>query len=445
LRIRGAEGRVVEAIVKFIAETWDESLVARAWEEFWNWEDVPDDMTAMPEFESMFVPWLVLGFVPDSADEDADPEWPDQPLGLEWLARRAVEIPDVDRAYIEKACRSPMSVFAVQGVDSGRSIDLKDVLTGGRFHVLEQSASRNMRPADLIFARVVTIDGVSVMFGAAPYLVPARWHTHIIDWRESLFATSLMTVEHLADFDMEIRELYHDIVAELLNPAPPQLSNTDGDPLELTTMTYELRIAASEAVRKLTPLATVLGEEHIDEIDRDESDEIIGASLTWMKEGNRQHEAWDNTVLGRIRIEGERLVAEVNSARRAGRLKREIAKRLGTGATLLETTVADTEGMLEQGARRRAAGEVLDEPEVPSAEVQAMLDEEMRRHWAEWLDTPVPALLNKTPREALLTPGGRERLEALLDEFEPRATEGPPGAAVHVAALRVALALPRRE
>lgn len=351
LRLRGAEGRVVEGLLPFIADTWGEPLIVHAWEDFWNYDDVPDDLTTTPEFDPMFVPWLVSGFVPDPDADDADPDWPSQPIGLEWLATAEVDVTDLDRTYIETACRSPMSAFVVEQVNPGRSLDLKDVLTGVRFHVLEQGASQHLRPADLIFTRVVTIEGVSVMFGAAPFVVPPRWHTRILDWRERLFRTRLMTFQDLADFDIEIRDLYFDIAAELLNPPPPRLCNIDGDPVALTTLTYELKVTLSHAFQKLTPLARVHGEDHVDEVMRDASGAVTKASLSWVKAGNRQHKGWDNTILGTLRLEAGRLVADVNSARRADRLTREITRRLGKDATLIDTTVIDPAEALEERAR----------------------------------------------------------------------------------------------
>jgi hypothetical protein len=41
----------------------------------------------------------------------------------------------------------------------------------------------------------------------------------------------------------------------------------------------------------------------------------------------------------------------------------------------------------------------------------------MQRPWDAWIDTKVPALGNRTPRQAAKTPKGRERLEALLSDF----------------------------
>jgi len=447
LRVRAAEGRVVDGLLQFTIETWGEPLILHAWEDFWNYDDVPEDLATTPEFDPMFVPWLVLGFVPDPESDDADVDWPTQPIGLEWLATTEPDISDLDRAYIETACRSPMSVLAVEDVTPGRSLDLKDVLTGSRFHVLEQGASKTLRPADLIFSRIVTLDGVSLMFGAAPYVVPPPWHTHIIDWRERLMRKHLMTRRDLAAFELEIRELYFEIAADLLNPTPPQLCNTDGDPIALTTLTFELNTTASEAFEKLAPLAIVRGEDHTVEVVRDASGAVTSAVLSWVKAGNRQHKQWDNTVLGTIRIEAGRVVADVNSTRRADRLKREISKRLGQTAMLVNTAVVDPLDAIEERARQRAADTEDDESLLePSEELQALQEAMTREHWKGWLDTRVPALGNKTPRQAARTAGGRERLEALLAGFERDAADGPSSVAGYLTAIRTALGLtkPRR-
>jgi hypothetical protein len=114
---------------------------------------------------------------------------------------------------------------------------------------------------------------------------------------------------------------------------------------------------------------------------------------------------------------------ETNSARRASKVRREIEKRLGEGAVYLGTEIASTEGMLERatqpGDEPPEAGEAEHErimKEVPGA--AELLRELMRKHWAEWPDTPLPALRGMTPRKAARDPLGRELLESVLLEFE---------------------------
>jgi hypothetical protein len=90
-------------------------------------------------------------------------------------------------------------------------------------------------------------------------------------------------------------------------------------------------------------------------------------------------------------------------------------------------------------ARQRAETERLNA--LP--EVQAYLRELGVRHWESWLDAPLPALRGETPRQAAATPAGRERLEALLVQFEWQARRGEtaPGMEPDVAGLRARLGM----
>ena len=42
----------------------------------------------------------------------------------------------------------------------------------------------------------------------------------------------------------------------------------------------------------------------------------------------------------------------------------------------------------------------------------------MYRHYANWCDEPIPALGDRTPRQAVTTPAGLERVKGLLREYE---------------------------
>jgi hypothetical protein len=317
----------------------------------------------------------------------------------------------------------------IEATTPGQAIDLRDILTGKNFRVLEQSASRTFQPGDLTFVRVVTVGGASIMLGASPWIIPPSWHVHIIDFRERLHPRKLWSRAELFDFDLEIRELYHHIVEALANPKLPQLRNTDGDPLEMTTLTYELGLGTAEAFDRLKPLATLHDEIHADEETHDAEGVLTGATLSWIKAGNRKNKAWDNTILGNMRLEGSRLVVEVNSAKRRDRIASEIAKRLGSNARLVETQITDIDKEL---TARRATGRglapagTLTTSEIErTPEIEALEADWLRKHWDAWIDTQVPALGNRTPRQAAKTARGRERLEALLSDFERSAERGP--------------------
>ena len=338
-----------------------------------------------------------------------------------------------------------MSVLVVEAREPGISLDLKDVLTGRRFHVLEQSASWSLQPADLYFTRVVTMGDVSVMFGGAPLVVPPDWHTRIIDWREKIFGKRLATRQNLVDFDIEVREMYLMVAEQLRNPAPLKLRNTDGDDLEPTQMTFDVDVPVAEAFEKLKPLAIARDGEHTDEVEYDESGAMRGATLSWVKDGNRQQKQWTNTILGSLVLAPGRLTAEVNSKRRADHLVREIGRRFGRAATLRERTVVNVDEMLAARAQSRATGELAEPaPDSHEARPPEFLEMEralFRQHLAQWIDMRVPALGNRTPRQAVRTAGGRERVEALLARFARNAGRRPVDVQDVLADLRTQLGL----
>ena len=427
VRLRSAEGALVPALFSYATQEFGREFFDEAWDEFFLWNKVPDDIESSKEFGTTFDPFFVFDFVPDAAEHPLPDGWPIEPLALHFLRHEVESAPELHREFIEQACKSPASFFVVEAVFAGRALDIKDILAGRQFHVLEQSASRTLHVGDVLFTRVVTAGSGSIMIGACPWVIPASWHIPIIDTRERLRPKRLLTREELLDYDLEIRKAYHEIVDALLHPALPVLQNTDGDPLELTTLTYELGVTITEAVAQLTPLARLRGDVHLADEVRNAAGTLTTATLTWIKSGNRKHKDWDNTTLGTLRLDGSRLVVEVNSARRRRRIEKEIAKCLGSAATLVDTTITDLAEALE---RRREPHSVApthlvtpaDSPRPP--ELEAIEAELARKHWDAWLDTKVPALGNRTPRQAAKTASGRERLEALLADYSQKSVSG---------------------
>jgi hypothetical protein len=64
-----------------------------------------------------------------------------------------------------------------------------------------------------------------------------------------------------------------------------------------------------------------------------------------------------------------------------------------------------------------------------------------QRHYASWMDEPIPALSGESPREAARTAAGRARLDVLLKDLENRESRLPEPERFDVAGLRSALGL----
>jgi SEC-C motif len=445
MRLRGAEGALVPALFVYAAREFGNDFFSEAWEEFFLWHSVTDDVADSREFGTTFDPYFVFSFVADPAEEDLPADWPTEPVALHFMREQVEACPDFHREFVQQACKSPPSFFVVESAEPGRAIDLRDILTGRCLHVLEQSASRTLRRGDITFTRVITAGGASIMIGASPWVIPPAWHLHVIDFREKLRPRRLLTRDDLLEYEIEIRSAYHEIVRAILHPALPALQNTDGDRIEPTTMTYTLAVSASEAFERLRPLATLDGEVYVDGEVSDEAGALTAATLTWIKRGNRQHKDWNNTTLGALRLEGQRLVVDVNSARRRDRIAKEIAKRFGSLARLVDTKVTDVAQSLE-ACRVAGGGTAPTRPSLSSVveqapELAALEAEFTRRHWHAWIDAKVPALGNRTPRQAAKTARGRERLAALLADVERMAERSSSAGRPDVGELRRRLGL----
>ncbi|MBA3888430.1 MAG: hypothetical protein H0X67_22300 [Acidobacteria bacterium] len=103
----------------------------------------------------------------------------------------------------------------------------------------------------------------------------------------------------------------------------------------------------------------------------------------------------------------------------------------GLRIDLEDILTGSTSRGLEQARHRALAEGPTPLPELPP-EVLAEVERRQQAHWDAWIDEPVPTLKGETPREAATSPAGRERLEALLADFDLRG--GAP-----VAQLRKAL------
>ena len=194
---------------------------------------------------------------------------------------------------------------------------------------------------------------------------------------------------------------------------------TDGDDLVFHTLTFEVR-SAQGAFDALKHLASDESErELLETAELDEEGRVRRVAFAWTVAGNRVHEEWDNTVLGNIEIDGPRLAVHVNSAERAARFRGILEERLGDDARHAGTEVQSLEDALQE----RAAGGGSPEPSEPAGlsehpEVRQRLHELTSAHYDRWVTEEIPVLGGLSPLEAVGTPAGREKVQALIDQIE---------------------------
>ena len=430
-RMRRTEGRLVPALDYHAMEYYGPDAALDAWDEFTLWEDVPMvEEEPWPEVSTIFRDWFHYNWVPDNSEIDGMDHLPEMPVAMHYLQRGAGRTADkFTRRFVEEACSQEFSFFMVTAVERGRRMTIKDLLCKREFTVHERRGSQILRKGEIVYARVVTLDGESIMLGCAPYAIPPSYAEVFFDLRDSVTAEELQGTKLLREWDFELREIYFDIRDRLLNPELPDLRNTDGEPLQPTQLHYDLSCTPGEARDALAPLALGSPDRYAESAPEvDGKGQLVAMTFPWLKKGNRRNKSWSNTTLGRIAIHGAKLTAEVNSEKRAEALKREMKKRLGGKARFRRAVLTSLEKMFEDlranpdgaAARRQSEHERRTRELKANPELRHVIEQHANEHWRAWLDEALPALDGRTPREAAQTESGRERLEALLLEFEYR-------------------------
>ena len=432
LRMRRTEGKLGPILGHHALEHYGPQSMAEAWDEFTLWEDVPLDLDdPWLEFETAFQTWWVFNWVPDNADVAERNHWPAMPVAMHYLKHHGERVDSFTRRFIKEACSQPFSFFMVRDAKHGVRLTIRDLILKREFEVYERRASKTLNKGSIIFSSVVTLDGDSIMLGCAPYCIPPSYAGLFLDLREEMTDDHTEGLELLGDWDFELREIYLDVREDLLHPRLPVMQNTHGDPLQLTKLYYELNCTPPEARDALAPLALGLGDHGTPKTDKD--GQLVSTAFPWAKADNASHAQWSKTILGEIKIDGARLTAEINSEERAEAFKQEMKRRLGDRAEFRHAVVSSLEKTLEdlennpQGpeARRFARTKRSNDKLNDSPEARRLIKEAADKHWSGWLDTSLPALKDETPRQAAKTEKGRERLEALLWQFEQQKTGKP--------------------
>lgn len=299
-----------------------------------------------------------------------------------FLAARGSLLPVDERALGEQWLLLGRSVHEVTAVRPGTSVSLRDLRTGDAYVVRERTASRMLTVGTLLCTRVVPAGDTWQLFGGAE---PVALHE-----REALM--------ELLDAAPGPAELVAFLSRRF---APPTLTNTEGEPLELHEAQVRPADPAGVAARLDATYRRVEGAE---------DEDVDGA--------------WHELVPGRdqirtfLRQEDGHLTVSTNSTARLERV-----------LTVLRDADPDLEVVVHE---RRTAAEMAElaerfpdvggerpAPDVPDEAVAEAIADLMRRYEDDWLDESIPALAGLTPRQAVADPTRRDDVVRLLRSFPP--------------------------
>ena len=413
-RVRHATAGFPGLMMRFVAEVYGGEAFDEAWREFMVWQEEEFDPTS--PLGAVFLPWMYHNWMPDPLEETLveDTSLHGRTPTSVFLERRGTRLDPLHRRYLEACLEAPFSFHEIRRCEAGHGFLARDVMSGEEHDVLEASASAAMEVGDILFGQLVPIDGIVLLEACSPYSIPPIEKIPIIELRKQIISKpngDLFNNELLREWDVEIRELYLDLVAQMLDPPDPVLQNTDGELVVPQRVTFDID-SAEAAVAALKDLA--LGETEEDLLasaDRGGDGELVRVQFDWRKANNRLHPSWDNTVLGHIEIVAGSLIADVNSVERAQALRNIIENALGERARYRGT---------ELPSPASSANDDADEDpglaELP--EVRAQISRAMAAHYEDWLTQKIPALGDRRPIDAVKDADGRERVEALVCQME---------------------------
>jgi SEC-C motif len=331
----------------------------------------------------------------------------------DYLSCRGHLLPDDERDLIESWMATPLAPYEVDDVQVGRFVTLRPLLGGDLVVLRDRAFSTSVRPLDLLVARPL-FDGREAALLSLPVYV------------HRIRRAQLLRLFEDGEYDVEA-------VVSFFGPQPaPKLRNRDGEDLVFCKAVY--RMSAEEE-----PGAWERLHEHL-AVDDDADCRLV---LVGRRVTGDEH-----LLRGSVARRGGEWTVETNSLERFEELRKLVLAVAPKAVLVSESIQPANEAMDEHGDE--SSERSGDEPAGPSTELDltpqqeaALLDEYIKSYEQGWVEEPIPALGDRSPREAVEV-GGRALadLEAILDDTEWMHRQN--GGGMDAARLRRLLGLPAR-
>jgi hypothetical protein len=306
------------------------------------------------------------------------------------------------RSWIEQLRRRPLRLYDITEVLPGAGMRLCDALDTAAAPVMvyEKSGSEHARVGNLIGVRIMEADGHHEISGAAyPF--------------SRLMNASLLAQLHAVVEDAAVQgeELPHRLSAIIRRcwiaqharplPLPALIDSHSGDPV--------LLIADHYRVRNWDDLAAALTTRSDIEGDRASG----WARLFDCADGQTRQSVSINLGKSEDRIE---LFYKTQNYADQGRPWFEALA--GKSVEFAGRVLADPRSATKNPPTGKPGSFATTVPNLPAEALAEAVEQVLRRTYANWSDEPIPALGGNTPRQALATASGRERVRGLLRSYE---------------------------
>jgi hypothetical protein len=359
----------------------------------------PDDMHDSPGLDEDLIQMLEINVVEWLlARGDMFVKGEMRPINAHLLGRDGPYLMPGQQRWITQFAERPLRLYRVTDVRVGEGLTLVDELDAAAepLVVRERSGSETARPGMLMGARVMHVADHLELSGAI-YGFAALREADVIERVRDALDAGLYPANNLQLAELTIAKRW---LAQWIEPAPlPDIRDaTTGEPILLVTDHYRVNDPA-ELDRALLAQPDVSG----DPEQGWHRDSDVGGGMQRSLAAINPGKSADRIEIfyrtQRLADEG-RAWFEAVAGRTVSHLTREVTDPRSTSA--------------RKGATRRGGTAPDLEPEA----MTALLEQVLRKQYANWADEPIPMLGHKTPREAMATSAGLERVKGVLRSYE---------------------------
>jgi hypothetical protein len=313
-----------------------------------------------------------------------------------FLAKERKNLSDGERRYLDGMPESHLRLYEILDVKADQGFELRDLWDDKRLWVRERAATQQIVAWDLIVGRIGPSGDGEIVFETIPYVFPATAKDGLLKGLRKAHRVFTRDLKEngIVHFFKRMAPLFHQLWLDQVALRPlPKLITGDGEPFVFAKVIFDL-------VDRNTVTASLSDRDDI--IDQDDG------SYVWLEAAGDVQRS-----LGAIVVEDRRVVFETASQKRAEKAREELPKLLGDAVRFRAISYEDVGQALKRPpATKKKISEIP--PDVQAEVLGRFYDE----HYHKWLDEPVPALGDRTPRHAAKLKTMRPKLIALLKDFE---------------------------
>ncbi|HQS83714.1 MAG TPA: hypothetical protein PLY23_02225 [Alphaproteobacteria bacterium] len=355
------------------------------------------------------------------------------------LNKKGLLLSSEDKSYLKGLRDSYMNLYEITDLKIDEGLTLRDFIEKKQapITVKEKMGTRSLSQWDLIGARVVDTPQGKILAGGL--LVLSRKRAQKAKESIDKISKVMMQKKHLRLFEKETKDpillikkmwtkeiLEHWLTEKIKEAQEPTFLNYDGDKLQFYTLEFPLKVSLSDVVQKLNSLPELISHDVEGTLDawiwplRDQKKHRqqkkktdLDAPKEIMVDSQLCNEQGETCrFFAELKIQKKKLMIDVNSEERANFMENFVQNHLAS--------------FVEKPIRLKHDLKIRQEGTTPTKKVSSGLSREQEgtlkqkfydQHYKGWIDSSLPILKGKTPRQAVKIKTERQKVIDLLKDL----------------------------